>query len=280
MKIKHVLFGLLVLILPIQMQAQTLLTEDFQSYQGFGSTLTGGWTTSGVGGYKVYLRNFSLDSTIKICEVPLGQNKTGDSLITPSFGPLAENAVLEFSSRLVDTYTGNTAVFNHIPAAGDVVAAYLSTDGGNSYSLLQNLLPSYPNSGLAFVNFSLPISGQAGNNAKVKIVTKRTNGAWYPNFDNFVAYNVTSSGKKLPISGSDLRLFPNPASGTRVVNLQATGFGPQAKLEIFNILGTKIASQPLGSQRLQLDLGHLDAGLYMVKVTEGKTSSLSRLVLK
>lgn len=259
--------------------AQTLLTENFQSYQGFGDTPTGGWTTSGFTGYKVYLRKVSADSTGKVCEISLNPNKTGDSLTTPSFGPLAENAVLEFQSRLVETYSSITPTFNHIPAAGDVVAAFLSTDGGNTFAPLQNLLPSYPSSGLGFTSFSLPINGNAGNNARVKIVTKRTAGSWFPSFDNFVAYNLTPAGKKI-IGTPGLQILPNPATGTRNITIQAQGFENQARLEVFNILGTRVRLQPFGNGRAVLDLQDLDPGLYIVKVSEGRNSVLSRLILR
>jgi hypothetical protein len=160
-----------------------------------------------------------------------------------------------------------------------VVSAYLSTDGGNSYSLLQNLLPSYPNSGLGFTSFSLPINGNAGSNARVKLVTKRTAGSWFPSFDNFVAYNLTPAGRKI-IGTPEIQVLPNPATGTRNITVQAPGFENQARLEIFNILGTRVRIQPFGNGRAALDLQELDPGLYIIKVSEGRNSVLSRLILR
>jgi hypothetical protein len=135
--------------------AQVLFSEDFQSYQGFGSTLTGGWSTP-IGGFKVYLRSVPSDTAIKICETVISNNHKKDSLTTPSFGPLTENATLTFKSRIVDGYTANMAVFNHIPVAGDKVSAYVSADGGTSFTFLQELIPGYPSSGTGFATSLFP----------------------------------------------------------------------------------------------------------------------------
>jgi hypothetical protein len=271
---KKLLFTLAFSGLALLAQAQTIWTENFQNYAGFGSTLTGGWQTSGPGGYKVYIRAFP-DSNNKIVEIPLGQNKIGDSLITPAFGPLTANATLTFRSRMVDTYTGITATFNHIPAAGDVVTAYISSDGGNTYQFLQNLISGYPNSGTAMVNFSLPLNGFEGNSVKVKLVTTRTAGSWFACFDDFAATNLTSV-KGLQ-AATDLQLSPNPSAGQ--VNVTTSGFTGKAVIEVFNILGSKLLSFPLTGTKTSLDLRDLKNGVYLVKVTEGKQTQLKRLVI-
>jgi len=256
---------------------QNLLNEDFQSYQGFGSTLTNGWSTSGVGGFKVYLRTVPGDTAIKVCEAILSSNHKGDSLITPGLGPLAANATLTFKSRLVDTYTGNIAVINHIPASGDKVLAYVSGDGGTTFTFLQDLLPSFPNSGLAFTNFNLPINGFSGNNVKVKFVVSRTAGEWFPSFDNFIATNVTSNNNQIQ-RNNEVSLYPNPSTG--VVLITANGFSNKAIVEVYNILGSKMYSGSLTNGKLSLDLGEMRSGVYLIKVTEGKEAAISRLILK
>lgn len=255
--------------------AQSLLTEDFQNYQGFGDPLTGGWTTS-TSGFRVYIRTVPGSANVKICEVNLNSNKKGDSLMTPTFGPLSTNTILTFKSRLVDSYAGSSALFNHVPAAGDVVSAYVSQDGVN-YQFLQDLLPSYPTGNdLTFTNFSLPINGFEGSSVKVKLKTTRATGEWYPSFDDFVATNVTAVRHFQ--TANDFSLVPNPGSGQ--ITLIAPSFSNKASVEVFNILGTKVYQTNLLSNRAQLELGDLRTGIYLVKLTEGKSTAIKRLILK
>ncbi|HOY96720.1 MAG TPA: hypothetical protein PK509_13335, partial [Catalimonadaceae bacterium] len=180
---KIILLTLSTIIFSLSAFSQVLLSEDFQSYAGFGSTLTGGWSSS-IGGFKVQLRTQTGDTSIKICEAIIFNSHKIDSLTTPSFGPLAANASLTFKSRMVDGYTGTTAFYNHIPVAGDRVAAYVSADGG-PFVFLQDLISGYPASGVGFADFSLPLNGYSGSSVKVKFVVSATNpgtSGWNPSF--------------------------------------------------------------------------------------------------
>jgi hypothetical protein len=269
------LFFVLALLLTVSAShAQQIWSEDFQSYQGFGDQPTGGWSTSGVGGFKVYIRGSS-NGNIKVCEITLTQNKRSDSLTTPSFGPLSDNATLSFNSRLLDSYIGNFPGFRHVNVAGDKVSAYISSNGG-PFQFLQDLLSGYPTSGTDFGSFTLPLNGFSGASVKVKFVVARTSGEMIPSFDNFVASNITSN-KSIKIA-SELNLYPNPSNGQ--VLLTAPGFSNRAQVEVFNILGSKVHSGNLNNEKSNLDLSELKSGVYLVKVTEGKQVAVSRLILK
>lgn len=275
---KILLLTLATLIFSLQAFSQVLLSEDFQSYGGFGSSLTGGWSTS-IGGFKVQLRNQSGDTSIKICEAIIFNSHKSDSLTTPSFGPLANNATLTFRSRMVDGYTGNIALFNHIPVSGDKVAAYVSVDG-YPFVFLQDLTTGYPASGVGFTDFSLPLNGYPGSNVKVKFVVSSTNpgsSGWNPSFDNFIATNLTSNAKNIQ-NQSGISLLPNPSTGNVLVT--AAGFSNQAHVEVFNILGTRMYFGNLTGGKANLDLSDLKSGVYLIKVTEGKQVAVSRLILK
>lgn len=275
---KFILLALFVFAFSVSAFSQVLLSEDFQSYGGFGSTLTGGWSSS-IGGFKVQLRNQSADTSIKICEAIIFNSHKSDSLTTPSFGPLAANATLTFRSRMVDGYTGNIALFNHIPVSGDKVAAYVSVDG-YPFVFLQDLTSGYPASGVGFTDFSLPLNGYAGSNVKVKFVVSSTNpgsSGWNPSFDNFIATNLTSTSKNIQ-NQNGISVLPNPSTG--IVQVTASGFSNQAHVEVFNILGSKLFSGNLSGGKATLDLSDLKSGVYLIKVTEGKQVAVSRLILK
>jgi hypothetical protein len=269
---------LLALFIPFSQQAQSLFSENFQNYNGFGDALTGGWTTSGVGGYKVYLRDGSASTGIKYAEIPLSNNKKGDSLITPSIGPVAGNAILTFKSRMIDAYTGNIATFNHIPAAGDKVAVYISTNGGNSYTLLQDITNQYPTSGTALASFSIPLTGVADQMIKIKFVSTLTSGSFYVGFDDVDVSLATSTNKPAFSGNPSIQLFPNPSTG--LVQIRENGFSPAARIEVFNILGNRVETFSSEGEKTSLDLSHLKAGVYLIKMIEGKQTAISRLVLK
>jgi len=279
---KYFLFATFLLINSMFAICQTVtFQENFEGYQGFGSTLTNGWNTSS-GGFKVYIRTFAGGSNNKICELPLTNNHRTDSLITPELTLNTGSAVLSFDSRIVDSYIGTTASFSHIPASGDALTAFLSINGG-SYSQAENMLPVYPTSsaGLAFTNFSIPINSDAGVVAKVKFVaTAKPNTEWYPSFDNFV---LTSNSDPTAVSrkrhGEDkIQLIPNPAN--QRVAIVSPGFSNKAEVEIYNILGTLVFSSSMNSGKCVTDISNFKPGIYLVKVSEGKQSAFERLVVK
>jgi hypothetical protein len=273
--------SLLVLCSALLIQAQQIsFQEDFESYQGFGSNLINGWT-SGPSGFKVYIRTVN-GSNNKICETGLTNSHRKDSLTTPELNLLTGSAVLNFQSRMVDSYTGGTAFFSHIPASGDELKAFLSVDG-SGYSQVQDLLPSYPvsSAGLNLTSFSIPISGNAGSIAKVKFVASAKPGTeWHPSFDNFslVNNNDPSSSRKPGGSETGVILIPNPAN--QKINIVGQGFGQNALVEIFNILGNPVFSAPLTNGRVVTDVSNFRPGIYIVKISEGNRSAYERLVVK
>jgi hypothetical protein len=261
-------------------QGTTTFQEDFEAYQGFGSTLTNGWS-SGPGGFKVYLRSIA-GANNKICETALTNNHRKDSLITPELNLVTGSAILNFQSRIVDSYTGNTAFFSHIPVSGDDFKAYLSVDG-TSFTQVEDMLPSYPvtSAGLAMTNFSIPINGTSGSTAKVKFVASAKPGTeWYPSFDNFslVHNSDPTSNRKIKNPGNGIVLIPNPASHR--ISILSPGYGQQAIVEIFNILGNLVFSASMNNGKCVTDVSNFRPGVYMVKVSEGNRFSMERLIVK
>lgn len=254
---------------------QSLLTENFDSYQGFGDNLTGGWSS---GQFKVYIRNLNSTTTTKLCQVNINQFHKTDSLTTPSFGPLAATASLQFQSKLC-SYTGSFPTLGYVPGAGDQMLAYISADGGTTYQLLQDMTSSYTQTGNTFTDFNIPISGFEGQNVKVKfkVIRGTTGTEWYTDFDNFDISNITSVQPVL--SSVPFSLVPNPASG-RLVSVIAPDFSDKAQVEVFNILGTRVLETTLHAGHVTLNLADLDPGIYVVRLREAKITTAKRLILK
>jgi hypothetical protein len=256
------------------------LQEDFEAYQGFGSTLNNGWST-GPGGFKVYLRTIGGVNN-KICETALTNNHRKDSLITPDLTLLTGSAILNFESRIVDSYTGNTAFFSHIPVSGDELKAYLSLDGG-TFNQVEDMLPAYPttSAGLGMTNFSIPINSNSGAVAKVKFVaTAKPNTEWHPSFDNFSLINNAdpTAVSRISRNNSGIYLIPNPAS--QRITILGPGFGPKTQVEIFNILGNLVFTADMPAGKVVTDISNFRPGVYLVKVSEGSHSSMERLIVR
>lgn len=261
--------GLGLLFSPLK--AQILLSENFQSYTGFGSTLTGGWQTSGPGGFKVYLRSFP-DSSNKVVEVPLSPNKVGDSIISPEFGPLGSSAQLRFRSRLVEVFTGITATVGHTPSTGDAVSILISTNGGTSYQFLQNLLPNYPSNGTSMVDFLVPLAGLEGQNVRFKIKVSRTAGSWFPNFDDFVVENVTSIR---PIE-QDLAFRIQYLQSDHlelILEKPTTGF-----LQLISLNGRILEQQHLELNQTKATFKKVPEGVYMLRLCSDSKGCITQKI--
>ena len=114
------------------------------------------------------------------------------------------------------------------------------------------------------------VTPQNGENVDVHLVTTRT----YAGNNTCVANNwvtVTSNVGIDDVESLQVSLYPNPAS--RVLNVKsAAGVG---EVVIFNTLGQKVLDQQGSSERMQLDLGSLSTGSYIVRITgmDGETAT-------
>ncbi len=74
------------------------------------------------------------------------------------------------------------------------------------------------------------------------------------------------------------RIYPNPSSG--VVHLDLQNFGP-ATIRVLDISGKLVMEkQSTDPSAVQLSLGHLPKGRYVVSVLDGKTETSASLILK
>ena len=106
------------------------------------------------------------------------------------------------------------------------------------------------------------------------------------NSDNFVK-NVYYESIPVGLGGTDenisaLSLYPNPTTGNSSIqfSLKQTG---SVSIDILDISGRKVAGLPAdifqaGNTSIQLPVGDLPAGMYMVRLTTGETTITRKLV--
>ncbi|GEM_PF-1102776 len=87
---------------------------------------------------------------------------------------------------------------------------------------------------------------------------------------NYMLTNPTGLGAVLADNG--LRVFPNPANGS--FNLSLEG---QQKIELFDVSGNKVKQLQTSSDFTSVDIHDLPAGLYLLKVFDGKIWHFSKV---
>ena len=78
------------------------------------------------------------------------------------------------------------------------------------------------------------------------------------------------------VTGAAFTLYPNPASGSVTVSLDAT----HAIVEVLDISGRTLLRSVADGQRLTLDISSLSAGAYFVRVTGADATAVQRLVVR
>jgi hypothetical protein len=64
-------------------------------------------------------------------------------------------------------------------------------------------------------------------------------------------------------SGVDMKVYPNPASSNINVQINADVTG-DVQLEIVNIVGQKVAGEPMNGHNVNIDVNGLPAGCYLI----------------
>ncbi len=104
-----------------------------------------------------------------------------------------------------------------------------------------------------------------------------------------VNHNTTRSNKTSQINPasiqqatiSDLGIYPNPGNGLFRLQFSSTGWLP-VHIEVIDASGRTVhrvgTVRVIGQYRTELDLSHLENGLYFVRVTNGASNSALRVV--
>jgi hypothetical protein len=80
---------------------------------------------------------------------------------------------------------------------------------------------------------------------------------------------------------STVNLFPNPTNGVANVEFNTKASG-MATLEVFNLIGERVAFETLGNlpaglNRANLDLSSVQAGIYLVNLNAGGETTTMRI---
>lgn len=259
-----------------QASAQVLFTEDFETYNGFGSSLNTNWPTTN---FKVYI-NHGTDGS-KGCGSLFNNLHRIDSLVSPDLGSVTGGVQLNFDARLGTDIVGATPTAGYIPGTNDHIWFLSSFDGG-PYQLVQELTPQFTNTSAAFTSFSIPVQGSSSTSLRLKMKVNKaqtpSNSEFYLDFDNFAVSLLTANRHALQ-GDHAIQIVPNPTPGIAQINL-GEGWGPKTMVEVYNILGTKIGEMLPVNGKINLDLNGQKPGIYLIKVSEGGYVQVKRVVLR
>jgi len=130
-----------------------------------------------------------------------------------------------------------------------------------------------------------------GGQASILMIAGFKNPAVNSNGDPLMMYRVPATGGGFVAleevtatpenMNSTLSIYPNPAKETVNIRLDS-GFAGQTTVELYNLTGQKImvpVAQGFGKDTQSIDVSQLDAGLYLVRVTNGGQSVTRKLTI-
>lgn len=99
---------------------------------------------------------------------------------------------------------------------------------------------------------------------------------WYA-ADNYPScYDLQAGVNSIPKNNNSFTLYPNPANTQITIAYKAQT--KNARIEIFNATGQKVNSFVYFNQVQTIDISDFADGLYLIKITDGKNSSVQRFV--
>lgn len=89
-------------------------------------------------------------------------------------------------------------------------------------------------------------------------------------------------GKAAPVNKTQentiegLSIYPNPTNGDKIYIVSKLSLDKE--VEIFDVLGKRILQTTVSNK--ELNIGNLNAGVYIIKIREGEASATRKLIVK
>lgn len=83
-------------------------------------------------------------------------------------------------------------------------------------------------------------------------------------------------GKTQESTIEGLSIYPNPTNGDKIYIVSKLAL--EKEIEIFDVLGKRILQTTISSK--ELNIGNLNAGVYIIKIREGEASATRKLIVK
>lgn len=240
------------------LKAQTVLYENFNTYDGTSATVPSGWYFSYNGNYTSAASSgpstpnsykFGADNAYIISPMVM----SGDSV---SFYMRLNGS----GNQANDTLSTITV----LGSLGDTAASSFTTIA--SYSKIGNVMKRY--------------AVARGSNMYIKVMYDKVGGNVA--FDDFAVYSGTFVGNNnLSISKNlSFEVYPNPSTNG-YFNLKAEGSANNAQLTVYDILGKEVLRRPLDLPgKFLLDLTDAPKGLYLLNIKTDTKNEVRKIKIE
>jgi hypothetical protein len=113
---------------------------------------------------------------------------------------------------------------------------------------------------------------QYAGNFKVKMIATNAAGCQCE-VTKLVNANLAVNGVK---ANSNVNIYPNPNNGTFTISSTNNN---GMKIEVYNVLGSKVLSQTSTEDATVINLGDVAKGIYLVKVTINGVTSTTKITV-
>ncbi len=169
------------------------------------------------------------------------------------------------------------AEIDHGPCNWDL---YFSSDGGSNWQVIVLDLPKPQ------ITYNWTVSSISTQQGKIRVVQDNENVIPYDDVSGPFTIDVPSGTGNDQAKITNFKLFPaypNPFNPTTKIKFET----PQAgfvSLKIYDLLGEEIttlvnADKPAGIYEVSFDGSNLSSGVYIYRLSEGKYTSVRKLVL-
>jgi len=93
---------------------------------------------------------------------------------------------------------------------------------------------------------------------------------------DFYQSQTTLSIDDLEETSKTITLYPNPTS--KILNIKSSVSSGSSSVELYSIQGKKVFTTQLDNNQSDIDISHLTAGLYLVKVINDTSSFTTKII--
>ncbi|GAA3617642.1 T9SS type A sorting domain-containing protein [Flavivirga amylovorans] len=173
--------------------------------------------------------------------------------------------------------------------SGDYVDVFYSTNGGATYTLVQddgsgntfgglNITANYNTPSTKNVQFSETLNGLAASELVLRIVARNNNSSEDYEIDNIeVVAGSTLSNKSNKLS--EINLYPNPVTDN-MLYINSVLSREILDVDLYDVTGKNVLSAKLSNSVNVLNINDLNKGVYMVKLTQAKNTIIKKIVVK
>ena len=160
-----------------------------------------------------------------------------------------------------------------------------TTSTRDTVSFTDHALPSYV---VGWTTFSIPLAYQSTATPDSGIILLSSSGATpvagsYLYVDNLAFAGIYTTGVTNVVNGTGLSVSPNPATGTTTIAYNSAK-GGDVKISVSDMNGRSVSSftsyAAAGKNKFPIDLSGLAKGLYIVRIIDGGSTEVQKLIVE